>query len=186
MKETMSVHFTLVPRAQIAGMQKRDMFELLMRHFEGVTPEQFARDLAEKNLALLLWRGESLVGFSTMLSYTTAFEDETVNVIYSGDTIVAPEAWEHRPCRVHGSPALMPCAWRCRRGRVSGCCLRRAFEPIVFCRYFGASSSRASIHLRPAQASAFLTASPTNALVHNTIRSTGRSVLPTRKRCALG
>jgi len=78
------------------------MFQLLTRHFEGVTPEQFSRDLAEKNLALLLEREEVVVGFSTLLAYTTTFEGESVNVIYSGDTIVAPEAW--------GSTAL-PRAW---------------------------------------------------------------------------
>jgi len=39
-----------------------------------VTPGQFARDLAEKNLALLLERQGTLVGFSTLMAYTTAFE----------------------------------------------------------------------------------------------------------------
>src|SRR5580698_6657469 len=58
--------------------------------------------MAEKNLALLLRSGEKLVGFSTQLAYTTRFENETVNVIYSGDTSVSPEAW--------GTMAL-PRAW---------------------------------------------------------------------------
>jgi hypothetical protein len=107
--------FHLVPRSDLTQMQKGEMFQLLSRHFEGVTPAQFARDLAEKNLALLLRRGETLVGFSTLLSYTTTFESETVNVIYSGDTIVAPEAW--------GTTAL-PRAW------VAGVeILRAAFPP---------------------------------------------------------
>jgi hypothetical protein len=78
------------------------MFALLEQHFDGVTPEQFARDLAEKNLALLLRRGKTLVGFSTLLAYATDFEGAAVNVIYSGDTIVAPAAW--------GTTAL-PRAW---------------------------------------------------------------------------
>jgi hypothetical protein len=50
----------------------------------------------------LLQREETLVGFSTLLAYSTSFEGQSVNVIYSGDTIVAPEAW--------GSTAL-PRAW---------------------------------------------------------------------------
>src|SRR5262249_48784558 len=62
----------------------------------------FARDLAEKNLALLLESEGELVGFSTLLAYATGFEDETFNIIYSGDTIVTPEAW--------GTTAL-PRAW---------------------------------------------------------------------------
>jgi hypothetical protein len=120
MNATSPVHFNLVPRAQLGVKHKRDMFHLLTRHFEGVTPEQFARDLAEKSLVLLLTREDALVGFSTLLSYTTTFEDRAVNIIYSGDTIVAPEAW--------GTTALppgwlgsMPCARPFRRGRATGC-----------------------------------------------------------------
>ena len=102
MNSTAGVQFRLVPRSELTLGQKSGMFQLLSRHFAGVTPEQFARDLAEKNLALLLEREETFVGFSTLLAYTTAFEGEMLNVIYSGDTIVAPEAW--------GTTAL-PRAW---------------------------------------------------------------------------
>lgn len=102
MKTSSAVTFRLVSRADLLPAQKAAMFELLRRHFDGVTPEQFARDLAEKNLALLLERDDGLVGFSTLLAYTTTFEGQPVNVIYSGDTIVTPEAW--------GTTAL-PRAW---------------------------------------------------------------------------
>jgi hypothetical protein len=78
------------------------MFELMTRHFDGISAEQFARDLAEKNLVILLESDGQLVGFSTLLAYATRFQDEPLNVIYSGDTIVTPEAW--------GTTAL-PRAW---------------------------------------------------------------------------
>ena len=74
MNSTAGVQFRLVPRSELTLGQKSGMFQLLSRHFAGVTPEQFARDLAEKNLALLLEREETFVGFSTLLAYTTAFE----------------------------------------------------------------------------------------------------------------
>jgi hypothetical protein len=99
---TPRVRFELVPRTELTPAQKSEMFELLSRHFDGISREQFARDLAEKNLALLLRRGETLVGFSTLLSYPAVFEKEAINMIYSGDTIVTPEAW--------GTMAL-PRAW---------------------------------------------------------------------------
>ena len=102
MNTSPKVEFDLVPREELTPAQKAEIFQLLSRHFEGVTPGQFARDLAEKNLVLVLQRGETLVGFSTLLSYPTRFEKEAINVIYSGDTIVTPEAW--------GSMAL-PRAW---------------------------------------------------------------------------
>jgi hypothetical protein len=102
MMNSTGVQFRLVPRAELSAAQKAEMFQLLTQHFSGVSPEQFARDLAEKNLALLLERQEKLVGFSTLLAYSTTFEERPVNIIYSGDTIVTPEAW--------GTTAL-PRAW---------------------------------------------------------------------------
>jgi hypothetical protein len=114
MNTTVAVEFNLVPRTELTAAQRRDMFQLLAQHFEGVTAEQFARDLAEKNLALLLRRDEMLVGFSTLLAYATAFEGAPMNVIYSGDTIVAPDAW--------GTTAL-PRAW------VAGVDALRATQP---------------------------------------------------------
>ena len=118
MNATPPIQFRLVPRAEVTAAQKSEMFELLAQHFDGVTPEQFVRDLAEKNLTLLLRRGETLVGFSTLLAYPADFEGTAVNVIYSGDTIVTPEAW--------GTMAL-PRAW------VAGVESLRATLPPVRC-----------------------------------------------------
>lgn len=69
------------------------MLALLATHFSGVTAAQFSSDLAEKSHVILLERQGRIIGFSTLLAYATAFAGEPVSVIYSGDTIVAPEAW---------------------------------------------------------------------------------------------
>ncbi len=118
MNATPPIQFRLVPRGEVTAGQKSEMFELLAQHFDGVTPQHFVRDLAEKNLALLLRRGEALVGFSTLLAYATDFEGTAVNVIYSGDTIVRQDAW--------GTMAL-PRAW------VAGVESLRATLPPVRC-----------------------------------------------------
>ncbi len=97
-----TVRFRLAPCPELAPGQKIEMLELLTQHLSGVTHEQFARDLEEKHLALLLERQDKLVGFSTLLAYTTRFEGASTNIIYSGDTIVTPDAW--------GTTAL-PRAW---------------------------------------------------------------------------
>lgn len=93
MNVTSTINSIALPRDELTPAQTREMFELLTQHFNGVTQGQFARDLAEKNRVILLTREGRLVGFSTLLACTTLFESETINVIYSGDTIVAPEAW---------------------------------------------------------------------------------------------
>jgi len=102
MSASTGIQFQLIARSDLTAAQKDEMYLLLDRHFGGVSREQFTRDLNEKNLALLLRREATLVGFTTQLAYSTRFEGEAVNVVYSGDTIVAPEAW--------GSTAL-PRAW---------------------------------------------------------------------------
>jgi len=85
---------TAVPRAHLSGRHREQMFDLLTQHFDGVTSVQFEHDLSEKNWVILLNRsGGRLVGFSTLLAYETSFEGQPLSVIYSGDTIVAPEAW---------------------------------------------------------------------------------------------
>jgi hypothetical protein len=86
------------PRHALSGEQREEMFALLARHFEGVSIRQFEQDLAEKNWVIELRRDGVLVGFSTLLVTATTFEGEPLTAIYSGDTIVSPEA--------RGSPEL--------------------------------------------------------------------------------
>jgi hypothetical protein len=83
----------LLPRAESTSEQRTDMFQLLSGHFEGVSRAQFDQDLEEKNWIILLQRDDRIVGFSTLLAYETLFDQEPVSVVYSGDTIVAREAW---------------------------------------------------------------------------------------------
>ncbi|MEO8352725.1 MAG: hypothetical protein ABI680_13400 [Chthoniobacteraceae bacterium] len=88
----------LLSRVALTGVQRDEMFALLSRHFEGVTREQFDRDLAEKNWVVEIRRDDRLLGFSTLLVSEVRWEGSVITAIYSGDTIVAPEAW--------GSPLL--------------------------------------------------------------------------------
>jgi hypothetical protein len=83
----------LVARHELSRAVKSEMFDLLRTHFEGVEEAQFATDLAEKNWVLLLRRDDRIVGFTTFAVYESCFEGERITVVYSGDTIVAPEAW---------------------------------------------------------------------------------------------
>lgn len=88
----------LLARAALSAAEREEMFALLTRHFDGVTRAQFETDLAAKNWVIALRRDARLVGFTTLRVTSSFFGHEPITVIYSGDTIVAPEAW--------GSPAL--------------------------------------------------------------------------------
>jgi len=92
----------LISRSELTSDDLAEMYRLLSQHFEGVTSEQFHHDIAEKNWVVLIDRFERLVGFSTILAYETSFEGAPLSVIYSGDTIVAPEAW---------NSSTLPRAW---------------------------------------------------------------------------
>lgn len=88
----------LLPREGLSRTQRDEMFALLSHHFDGVTREQFECDLAEKNWVVEIRRDGRLLGFSTLLVCEAHLDGRALAAIYSGDTIVAPEAW--------GSPAL--------------------------------------------------------------------------------
>lgn len=87
-----------VPRASLGRAERAELYTLLDRHFEGVTPAQFDRDLDEKDWVLRIRREGRLVGFTTLQLYTSVAPGYDVHVLYSGDTIMSPEAW--------GSPVL--------------------------------------------------------------------------------
>src|SRR5262245_40054495 len=92
MNDAENISLTL-PRSEVSAEKRNEMFGLLTRHFDGVTRWQFDQDLAEKNWVILLQCGRRLVGFSTLLAYESSCDGEPVSVVYSGDTIVEPEAW---------------------------------------------------------------------------------------------
>jgi hypothetical protein len=99
---------TCLPRATLTALHEEEMFVLLSRFFNGVTRAQFRKDLDEKTRVILLERDSRLVGFSTLLAYESFFAGEPVSIVYSGDTIVAPEAWN--------TPALSRAWIECVRG----------------------------------------------------------------------
>jgi hypothetical protein len=82
-----------VARADLTPEERAAMFALIDSHFEGVSADVFERDLDEKDWVLRIVRDGSLVGFSTLQAYAATHEGRSINVIYSGDTVVAQEAW---------------------------------------------------------------------------------------------
>jgi len=133
MTETMPPQIRgLLPRDTLTHAQRDEMHTLLSRHFEGVTREQFERDLAEKNWVVEIRRDGRLLGFSTLLVSDAHLDGSGLTAIYSGDTIVAPEAW--------GSPALARtwiaavtiCGQLFRRARATGCLLTSGFRTYRF------------------------------------------------------
>lgn len=84
----------LLRRSELTPALEDDMFALLGAHFDGLDREHFRADLDEKNFALLITDDAGrLIGFSTLLFYPARHRGEELAVVYSGDTIVDPAAW---------------------------------------------------------------------------------------------
>lgn len=109
-----------MPVADLSQENRRELRELLERHFEGVTEEQFGRDLAEKDWVLRFRMGGALVGFTTLAVQTVTVLGREVIALYSGDTIMEPVAWNSPALarswirlvrRVCPSASGLPCYW---------------------------------------------------------------------------
>lgn len=94
-------------RLSAAALDRRDLSErdraamlaLMRRCYDGVDAEIFARDLEAKSRVVVLRGGDGeLLGFSTLALFDFEAEGAPARAIFSGDTVIAPEAW--------GSPAF--------------------------------------------------------------------------------
>lgn len=75
--------------------ERRQMYALLKRYFEGTTRERFDEDLREKESVILLRDAASgqVQGFSTLMRMTAVIDGRAVAAFFSGDTIVDREYW---------------------------------------------------------------------------------------------
>ncbi len=79
-----------------------ELTSLLERHFFSVTHEQVASDLADKTSIVRFFDGERLIGFTTFAYARLQWENQEIGAVWSGDTIIDPQAW---------GGALLPAAW---------------------------------------------------------------------------
>jgi hypothetical protein len=123
----------LVAREKLTTSEREALFGLLSAHFQGVTRERFAADLAEKNWILLLEEDGRLRGFSTLRIYeTTGPGGEALTVVYSGDTIVEQGAWATAALPKSWIAAVRALRERYPRGRLLWLLLTSGFRTYRF------------------------------------------------------
>ena len=70
------------------------MFQLYSCYYAGTSEDIFQSDLKNKDWVFLLYNAENqLQGFSTLAMFDTEFNGTTINILYSGDTIVERKYW---------------------------------------------------------------------------------------------
>ena len=88
------LHSRTVATSEISRAEACEMFAILAKHYDCVTPEKFLSDLAEKDCVLMLrddlgW----ICGFSTQKLLRVSVSGEPVRAVFSGDTIVDRAHW---------------------------------------------------------------------------------------------
>ena len=85
-----------LPTTALAAAHRAQMHALMATHYEGVDYERFVEDLLEKErVILLLDRGDSIQGFTTLMGYSVGHPAtrQPVRILYSGDTIIDRKHW---------------------------------------------------------------------------------------------
>ncbi len=83
---------SLEPVWSCTSQTRQECFELLSKHFDGVTWSQFNADFHEKQYVAVLRRESRLVGFSTMVTIPVVTDREAIHIAFSGDTAIEFEA----------------------------------------------------------------------------------------------
>jgi hypothetical protein len=79
----------------LTGAQREQMFELLDAYYLHASPEQFEKDLREKQWVLLATDPEThrVRGFSTLMRLRARVRGAPISAFFSGDTVFEADCW---------------------------------------------------------------------------------------------
>jgi hypothetical protein len=86
------VQSQVVPVETLSEAQRNEMLALMVAHYDGIEPQTFFDDLADKNDVFLFHADERLIGFSTILCRRHPGIPRAT-VLFSGDTVIDKEYW---------------------------------------------------------------------------------------------
>jgi len=87
--ETLTRGITKPVRSLLVS-ERKQMFELMMLYYDGITETQFNKDLDEKEAVMVMLDSKTLeiVGFSTFMFLDLEVGDSMIKGFFSGDTVV--------------------------------------------------------------------------------------------------
>lgn len=90
----MSLRSRVVSQASLSDGQRRRMLALMEASYEGIDVDRFFADLAAKDFVIVLEDNTgTLMGFSTLLVREEQLDGRTVDLVFSGDTVIDPAHW---------------------------------------------------------------------------------------------
>jgi hypothetical protein len=88
------LHYRLAKRSELSTLMQYRMLELMRSYYDYVTDHIFFEDLHQKQYVCLLEDNAQLIqGFTTFAINPKNCGTSTYNILFSGDTIIAPEHW---------------------------------------------------------------------------------------------
>lgn len=82
----------LIERARLESTDIEEMYRLFTSHFERVSESRFREDLDDKDWVIRIRDESALLGFTSLRHMHVNVEAKALDLLYSGDTIVKPEA----------------------------------------------------------------------------------------------
>ena len=90
----MKLHTDIRLQDSLKIEEKKQMLELMKRHYVNVKEVDFINDLTNKDYVILLYNlADELVGFSTFKSFEFNFQQAPIRIAFSGDTIIDKKYW---------------------------------------------------------------------------------------------
>lgn len=92
----------LVSTDKIDHAQVSSMFQMMQEYYENVDYSRFVDDLKSKDFVIMITSDNKLCGFSSQVLLQEEFEGKSIQVLFSGDTIIAKK---------HRNSLALPVAW---------------------------------------------------------------------------
>lgn len=88
------LHSTIRPIAHLTSDSIHAMYRLFAQYYDSINLDAFQSDLSKKSHVLQIHNADQvLVGFTSILHFEIEVQQQTLQIVYSGDTIMADTYW---------------------------------------------------------------------------------------------
>ena len=92
--EASELYSTMVKQVKEVSFAEHDQItSLYLKYYAGSSAQQVEADLANKSEIILLFHDQQIVGFTTLEIYSNQWQGQTIQVAFSGDTIIHRNHW---------------------------------------------------------------------------------------------
>lgn len=78
---------------EMSAAERRELYQLMLDHYEHVERNDFERDLCEKQWVICSSAAGKILGFTTLMRLHAQWGGERLTALYSGDTVLDPTIW---------------------------------------------------------------------------------------------